>query len=81
MRSPAWVPLSLTGKRAMCERCDQIDVKIDHYRVMAKMITDKTTLDGIDQLCAGLEETKASLHTKADTTEAPLINKKPIDTL
>jgi hypothetical protein len=50
----------------MCERCDEIDVKIDHYRRVAKMITDKPTLDGIDQLCAELEATKASLHPEAE---------------
>jgi hypothetical protein len=46
----------------MCERCNEIDAKIDHYRRLAELITDKPALDGIDQLIAEMETTKASLH-------------------
>jgi hypothetical protein len=31
----------------MCEKCVELDAKIDRYRQMARMITDQRTLDGI----------------------------------
>jgi hypothetical protein len=46
----------------MCERCIEIDIKIERYSRMAKMINDKTTLHAIDTLVAALEVRKLALH-------------------
>jgi hypothetical protein len=46
----------------MCERCIEIDIKIERYSRMAKMINDKTALQAIDTLVAGLEAQKLAFH-------------------
>jgi beta-phosphoglucomutase-like phosphatase (HAD superfamily) len=46
----------------MCEKCDEIDKKIDHYRVMASRITDQPLLDGIKELIERMQTQKAALH-------------------
>ena len=46
----------------MCSQCDEIDKKIQHYRVLAGRITDEQSLKGIDFLIAELEKTKKELH-------------------
>jgi hypothetical protein len=50
----------------MCERCDEIDKKIERYRRLARSIIDQPALEGIDRLIAALEETKVSFHSKAE---------------
>ena len=46
----------------MCDACDELDEKIEHYkRVMAAM-TDQLTIDGITALIAELQAQKAALH-------------------
>ena len=46
----------------MCDACDQLDEKIEHYkRVMAAM-TDQLTIDGITALIAELQAQKAAQH-------------------
>jgi hypothetical protein len=46
----------------MCAKCDELDDKIAHYKRLAVHITDKLTLDGIDQLIDRLESEKVDLH-------------------
>jgi hypothetical protein len=46
----------------MCEKCDELDDKIAHYKRLAVQITDKLTLDGIDQLINRLKSEKVDLH-------------------
>jgi hypothetical protein len=53
-------------KGVMCERCIEIDIKIERYSRMAKMINDKTALQAIDTLVAGLEAQKLALHPNPD---------------
>jgi beta-phosphoglucomutase-like phosphatase (HAD superfamily) len=47
-------------RRAMFEKCTQIDSKIIHYRQMAARITDQQTLDGIAALIKQMTADKAS---------------------
>ena len=49
----------------MCEKCDQIDKKIEHYRQIQRAVMDKLTADGTEELIAGLEAEKAALHPVA----------------
>ena len=50
------------GERTMCDKCVEIDKKTDHYRQLAKMITDAPTLDGIKVLIEKMKAEKAALH-------------------
>jgi hypothetical protein len=46
----------------MCEKCVDLDTKIEHYRVLASRITDQPTLDGINHLIERMQAQKAALH-------------------
>lgn len=46
----------------MCWKCEEIDKRILHYRTLGTRVTDKQTLDGIQQLIAALEAEKNALH-------------------
>jgi len=46
----------------MCDKCVELDGKIEHYRWIASKITDQLTLDRIKVLIAQLESRKAALH-------------------
>jgi hypothetical protein len=47
----------------MCDKCVELDGKIEHYQRMASLITDQITLDGIKELIATLKAEKAALHS------------------
>jgi hypothetical protein len=47
---------------AMCDKCVEIDGKIEHYRRIASRMEDRAMLDGIKELIAGLQAEKAALH-------------------
>jgi len=46
----------------MCEKCAELDGKIEHYQRIARWVTDKPTLEGIDILIAKYEADKKALH-------------------
>jgi hypothetical protein len=46
----------------MCDKCEEIDKKIVHYRRISSSITDQFTIDGIKDLIVRLEAQKAALH-------------------
>ena len=46
----------------MCEKCTEIDKKIEHYRKIAFSLYDQLTIDRIKTLIADLEAQKAALH-------------------
>ncbi|MBJ7402547.1 MAG: hypothetical protein JHD07_04325 [Bradyrhizobium sp.] len=46
----------------MCEKCNELDKKIEHYKAIQSRVTDRTTLDGIAELIAQLLARKADLH-------------------
>jgi hypothetical protein len=66
----------------MCEKCDEMDKRIEHYRLLAVRVLDAQTLDGIQKLIAELEDQKAKLHLEqrpsreqnelAKRTDAPI---------
>ena len=60
-------PLSEDAKRVracfrMCDKCEEIDKKIEHYRRISSSITDQFTINGIKELIVRLEAQKAALH-------------------
>jgi hypothetical protein len=42
----------------MCWKCEEIDKGVPHYRAIGARLTDKQTLEGIQQLIAALEAEK-----------------------
>lgn len=46
----------------MCNKCDEIDQKIEHYRSIVSRLTDQLTNERIAELIADLEKQKAGLH-------------------
>jgi hypothetical protein len=46
----------------MCEKCNDLDQKIERYREMASRVNDQMTTKGIDELVAELIAKKAELH-------------------
>jgi hypothetical protein len=47
---------------SMCDKCVDLDGKIEHYQRMLSMITDQRTIDGIKGLIASMKAQKAALH-------------------
>lgn len=46
----------------MCEKCVEIDAKIERYRMVQSRILDRIAVDGIANLIAELLAKKAELH-------------------
>jgi len=46
----------------MCEKCVEIDGKVERYRRLSSGLTDEATLDGIKKLITQLKAEKAALH-------------------
>jgi beta-phosphoglucomutase-like phosphatase (HAD superfamily) len=47
----------------MCDKCKELDQKIEHYRELSQSITDQPTIDGLKELIRDLNERKIALHT------------------
>jgi hypothetical protein len=52
----------------MCEKCVEIDKKIDHYRWLAIYVNDERTAKGINELIQQYEAGKRALHPNARLT-------------
>jgi hypothetical protein len=50
----------------MCDKCVELDGKIEHYRRLLPMITDQQTIDGIKALIERMETQKTVLHPKQE---------------
>jgi hypothetical protein len=50
----------------MCAKCIELDAKIDHYRELARMITDQAILDGIARAIEKAKAEKAALHPEQE---------------
>jgi hypothetical protein len=46
----------------MCEKCAEIDAKIDYYRLLALRVTDQPMLGGLNKLIERLQAERAALH-------------------
>jgi hypothetical protein len=54
------------GNGEMCEKCVEIDAKIERYRNIVRSIADQPTVDGTKALIADLEAQKAVLHPQRE---------------
>jgi hypothetical protein len=48
----------------MCEKCTELDAKIEHYRRLSSRLTDQPTLDGIKKLIERMKAEKATFHAE-----------------
>jgi hypothetical protein len=46
----------------MCDKCAELDGKIAHYRKLASGISDRLTLDGIEDRIKEMEAQKVQFH-------------------
>jgi hypothetical protein len=46
----------------MCDKCVEIDKKIEHYRLLESRLTDQPILDGLKKLIERMQTQKAALH-------------------
>jgi hypothetical protein len=47
---------------AMCEKCQEIDRKIERYRTLGKQVSDPMTHEEAEKLIERLKAEKAALH-------------------
>ena len=52
--------------REMCDKCTELDDKIEQYRRIASSIGDQFTVDRIKVVIAELEAQKAALHPEQE---------------
>jgi hypothetical protein len=50
----------------MCDKCDELDGKIEHYRKLASALSDPLTLDGIAGLIKEMEAQKVQFHPEEE---------------
>jgi hypothetical protein len=46
----------------VCDKCGELDNKIEHYGRLVASITDTRTVDGINELIEKVKAEKAALH-------------------
>ena len=51
----------------MCEKCKELDDRVERYQHLARNVTDERTLAGIHGLIKELEAEKAALHREQET--------------
>ena len=57
---------SLAARCGMCEKCVELDAKIDRYERLARMITDEQALAAIGQEIERANAEKAALHPEPE---------------
>jgi beta-phosphoglucomutase-like phosphatase (HAD superfamily) len=50
----------------MCEKCVELDSKIERYQRMASRVTDQPLLDGIKELIEQMQALKVALHPEQE---------------
>jgi hypothetical protein len=52
-------------KLEMCDKCVELDGKIEHYERISASIGDQLTIDRLTQLVEQMKAQKAALHPQA----------------
>ena len=61
----------------MCDKCVELDRKIEHYHRLASRFTDRALLDGIRELIERAEVQKAALHPERPQAAVAVIRPLP----
>ena len=61
----------------MCEKCTDLDFKIERCRRLLALVTDQIALDGIDALEKSYVAEKAGLHSEPSSEMAQLEARHP----
>jgi hypothetical protein len=56
------VPSAPGGANAVCDKCNEIDDKIERYRRFAQAVPNPEFVDRLNALIKDLEQEKAALH-------------------
>jgi hypothetical protein len=54
-------------KIAMCEKCEELDNKIERYRNLIARVADPQTHEGVGKLIEVLQAQKVALHPERET--------------
>jgi hypothetical protein len=46
----------------MCEKCDEIEAKIKHYRRISRQVTDQLTQERLSKMFDDMEAQKKAFH-------------------
>jgi hypothetical protein len=46
----------------MCEKCEELDKKVEHYRQLAARVRDPLLTEGVGKLIEEIEAQKAEFH-------------------
>jgi hypothetical protein len=57
----AWL-IPLKTRELMCDKCLELDSKIEHYRRISGSILDEVMIGRLNELIAKLEAEKTALH-------------------
>ena len=55
----------------MCDKCVELDRKIEHYRLLASRVTDQPTIDGIKKLIERMQAQKLAASSRASEVRPP----------
>jgi hypothetical protein len=55
----------------MCWKCEEIDKVILHYQTLSARVTDRLTVQGLQQLIEKLEDEKKALHPEPNKVRPP----------
>jgi hypothetical protein len=47
----------------MCEKCKELDQRIEHYRRLSQSVTDQPTIDRFKEAIGDLIDQKVALHS------------------
>ena len=51
-----------TRRLSVCDKCDELERKIEHYRSITTRITDQKTIEGLNALVEACLAERAALH-------------------
>ena len=54
----------------MCDRCQRLDEKIEHYKRVISAMTDQLTIERITALVLDMQTQKAALHAEGSAGAA-----------
>jgi FAD/FMN-containing dehydrogenase len=60
------VQLRANAEQKMCDKCVELDGKIEHYERISASISDQLTIDRIKELVEQMKAQKSALHPKQE---------------